>query len=68
METLTIIQNGLLILGALVGFLAGRNLFRTEAEDLIADTIVALIEQGIIKATKDGSGEYVIFKHDEEIN
>lgn len=67
METMTLIQNGFVVLAALVGFLAGKNLFRVEAEDLIADTIVSLIDQGIIKATKDDDGEYKIFRHDEEI-
>ena len=67
METMTLMQNGFVVLAALVGFLAGKSIYASYAEDIIADTIVALIEQGIIKAEKDGAGEYKIFRHDEEI-
>lgn len=64
--SLTLIQ-WLLILGvAVVGFMLGRDWSRHKTEDIIEQTIVAMIHQRYIKAKKV-DGEYELFEYDADI-
>jgi len=44
----------------------GKNYATMKMEEVIEHTILALIEQRMIKAKRDASGEYEIFEYDQE--
>jgi len=45
----------------------GKNYATMKMEQIIEHTILALIEQRMIKAKRDASGEYEIYEYDQEI-
>jgi hypothetical protein len=66
-ETITSVQWILLIGVSISAFMIGKNYATMKMEQIIEHTILALIEQRMIKARKDASGEYEIYEYDQEI-
>ncbi len=66
-ETITSVQWVLLIGVSISAFMIGKNYATMKMEQIIEHTILALIEQRMIKARKDASGEYEIYEYDQEI-
>ena len=66
-ETITSVQWVLLIGVSISAFMVGKNYATMKMEQIIEHTILALIEQRMIKARKDASGEYEIYEYDQEI-
>ncbi len=66
-ETITSVQWVLLIGVSISAFMIGKNYATMKMEQIIEHTILALIEQRMIKAKKDASGEYEIYEYDQEI-
>jgi len=66
-ETITSVQWVLLIGVSISAFMIGKNYATMKMEQIIEHTILALIEQRMIKAKRDASGEYEIYEYDQEI-
>ena len=66
-ETITSVQWVLLIGVSISAFMVGKNYATMKMEQIIEHTILALIEQRMIKAKRDASGEYEIYEYDQEI-
>jgi len=66
-ETITSVQWILLIGVSISAFMIGKNYATMKMEEVIEHTILALIEQRMIKAKRDASGEYEIYEYDQEI-
>tara|TARA_R100000951_G_scaffold61708_1_gene51843 strand:+ start:70 stop:276 length:207 start_codon:yes stop_codon:yes gene_type:complete len=66
-ETITSVQWILLIGVSISAFMVGKNYATMKMEQIIEHTILALIEQRMIKAKRDASGEYEIYEYDQEI-
>ncbi len=66
-ETITSVQWILLIGVSISAFMIGKNYATMKMEQIIEHTILALIEQRMIKAKRDASGEYEIYEYDQEI-
>ncbi len=66
-ETITSVQWVLLIGVSISAFMVGKNYATMKMEQIIEHTILALIEQRMIKAKKDASGEYETYEYDQEI-
>ena len=65
-ETITSVQWILLIGVSISVFMIGKNYATMKMEEVIEHTILALIEQRMIKAKRDASGEYEIYEYDQE--
>lgn len=65
-EIVTSVQWILLIGVSISAFMIGKNYATMKMEEVIEHTILALIEQRMIKAKRDASGEYEIFEYDQE--
>jgi len=65
-EIATSVQWILLIGVSISAFMIGKNYATMKMEEVIEHTILALIEQRMIKAKRDASGEYEIFEYDQE--
>tara|TARA_R110002153_G_scaffold180491_1_gene333930 strand:- start:1724 stop:1930 length:207 start_codon:yes stop_codon:yes gene_type:complete len=65
-EIATSVQWVLLIGVSISAFMIGKNYATMKMEEVIEHTILALIEQRMIKAKRDASGEYEIFEYDQE--
>jgi hypothetical protein len=65
-EIITSVQWILLIGVSISAFMIGKNYATMKMEEVIEHTILALIEQRMIKAKRDASGEYEIFEYDQE--
>jgi len=65
-ETITSVQWILLIGVSISAFMIGKNYATMKMEEVIEHTILALIEQRMIKAKRDASGEYEIYEYDQE--
>jgi len=65
-ETITSVQWILLIGVSISAFMIGKNYATMKMEQIIEHTILALIEQRMIKAKRDASGEYEIYEYDQE--
>lgn len=66
-ETITSVQWILLTGVSISAFMIGKNYATMKMEQIIEHTILALIEQRMIKAKRDASGEYEIYEYDQEI-
>ena len=66
-ETITSVQWILLIGVSISAFMIGKNYATMKMEQIIEHTILALIEQRMIKAKRDASDEYEIYEYDQEI-
>ena len=65
-EIITSVQWILLIGVSISAFMIGKNYATMKMEEVIEHTILALIEQRMVKAKRDASGEYEIFEYDQE--
>jgi len=65
-EIITSVQWILLIGVSISAFMIGKNYATMKMEEVIEHTILALIEQRMIKAKRDASGQYEIFEYDQE--
>ena len=65
-EIATSVQWILLIGVYISAFMLGKNYATMKMEEVIEHTILALIEQRMIKAKRAASGEYEIFEYDQD--